>query len=73
MYQKGPCTCKVTEKNTFHAKRLLGGRNREKEVFMYIIKYVSISRFSLHIGVSISYIFVALKKDYPIQLQFTET
>lgn len=39
---------------------------------MHIIKYISVSSFYLRIGVSISDISVAPKKDYPIQLPVTE-
>lgn len=49
----------------------MGGKKREKEGFMYVIKDVSISRFSFLTSVNISRIFVAPKK-YTIQLHFTE-
>lgn len=51
----------------------MDGWKEEKDGFMHIIKYIPISRFSLRISVSISDIFVAPKKEYPIQPQFTET
>ena len=54
MHQKEPCNCKVMENNTFHARKILKGRKREKEGFMHIVKYISVSRLYLPIGVSIS-------------------
>lgn len=62
----------MMENNTFHAKSILGERKEEKKRrILKIIKYVSVSRFYLPVSVSISGIFVAPKKDYPLQLQFT--